>query len=155
MVSIDFAVEIPMTEEEKTAIDSVHEVLEKVAEIENLPAVSVSLTLVDNQRIQEINKEYRQKDTDTDVLSFPLFENRSEWVQEDWEDSVQLGDIILSLPKANEQAKEYGHSLLREICFLVVHGFLHLLGYDHETETEEKEMFSIQEEVLSRLGITR
>nr|WP_245596720.1 rRNA maturation RNase YbeY [Shimazuella kribbensis] len=144
-----------MTEEEKAAIDRVPEVLEKVAEIEKLPAVSISITVVDNKRIQEINKEHRQKDVDTDVLSFPLFDHRSEWIQEDWEDSIQLGDIILSLPKANEQAIDYGHSLLREICFLVVHGFLHLLGYDHETEEEEKEMFSMQEEVLSQLDITR
>ncbi|WP_202404846.1 rRNA maturation RNase YbeY [Shimazuella alba] len=155
MVNIELEVEVSMTEEEKAAVDRITEVLEKVAEVEKLPAVSVSITLVDNERIQEINREHRQKDTVTDVLSFPLFHDRSEWVQEDWEDSIQLGDIILALPRAKEQALEYEHSLLREVSFLVVHGFLHLLGYDHETKEEEKEMFSIQEEVLLQLGITR
>jgi probable rRNA maturation factor len=155
MVTVEIEVEIPLTEEEKTAIEKVQNVLEKAAEMEKLPEVSLSLTLVNKERIQEINREYRKKDTPTDVLSFPLFENRSEWRKEDWEDSIQLGDIILSLPIASEQAIEYGHSLLREISFLVVHGFLHLLGYDHETKEEEEEMFSLQEKVLSELEITR
>jgi probable rRNA maturation factor len=155
MVELELEIDIPLTEEEQAAIDRLPEVLEKVAEIEELPAVSVSLSLVDNERIQKINREHRQKDAVTDVLSFPLFDNRSEWMQEDWEDSIQLGDIILAVPRAIEQAIEYKHSLLREICFLVVHGFLHLLGYDHETEEEEKEMFALQEQVLSELEIMR
>lgn len=155
MVTVEIEVEIPLTEEEKSAIERVQEVLEKAAEIEKLPDVSLSLTLVNKERIQEINREYRQKDIPTDVLSFPLFENRAEWGKEDWEDSIALGDIIVSLPVAMDQAIEYGHSLLREILFLVVHGFLHLLGYDHETKEEEEEMFSLQEKVLSELEITR
>lgn len=155
MVTVEIEVEIPLTEEEKSAVDRVHEVLEKAAEIEKLPDVSLSLTLVSKERIQEINREYRQKDTPTDVLSFPLFENSAEWEKEDWEDCIELGDIIVSLPVASDQAIEYGHSLLREISFLVVHGFLHLLGYDHETTEEEKEMFGLQEKVLSELEITR
>ncbi|MCH5583878.1 rRNA maturation RNase YbeY [Shimazuella sp. AN120528] len=155
MVTIEIEAEIPLTEEEKAAIDRVPEVLDKVAQMEELPDVSVSLTLVSKERIQEINREYREKDSPTDVLSFPLFENRSEWSKEDWEETIELGDIILSLPIAGVQAIEYGHSLLREISFLVVHGFLHLLGYDHETKEEEEEMFGLQEKVLSELEITR
>lgn len=155
MVTVEIEVEIPLTEEEKSAVDRVQEVLEKAAEIEKLPDVSLSLTLVSKERIQEINREYRQKDTPTDVLSFPLFENRAEWGKEDWEDSIELGDIIVSLPVAADQAIEYGHSLLRETSFLVVHGFLHLLGYDHETKEEEVEMFDLQEKVLSELEIMR
>lgn len=155
MVSVEIEEQIPLTEEEQAAMTRVQEVLEKVAEIEQLPDVSISLTLVDKARIQEINQEYRQKDTPTDVLSFPLFEQRSEWRKEDWEEAIELGDIVLCLPIAGEQAIEYGHSLLREISFLVVHGFLHLLGYDHETKEEEEEMFALQEKVLFELEITR
>jgi probable rRNA maturation factor len=155
MVTVEIEVEIPLTEEEQSAVDNIQKVVEKLAEIEKLPDVSLSLTFVHNERIQEINHEYRQKDMATDVLSFPLFENRAEWAKEDWEDAIELGDIIVSLPIARDQAIEYGHSLLREVSFLVVHGMLHLLGYDHETAEEEKEMFALQDKVLAELEITR
>lgn len=155
MVAIEIETEIPLTDEEQAAISNIPSVLDKVAEIEHLPAVSASLTFVGKERIQEINAEHRQKNSVTDVLSFPLFEHREEWKQEEWEDTVELGDIVVCLPRAHEQAAEYGHSFLREVCFLVVHGFLHLLGYDHETLEEEAAMFGLQEEVLSQLGITR
>ncbi|GIN74995.1 MULTISPECIES: rRNA maturation RNase YbeY [Bacillus] len=116
----------------------------------------VSVTIVNNEEIQEINKEYRGKDYPTDVISFAL--------EEDGEGEIEiigadmppvLGDIIISADKAREQAEEYGHSLMRELGFLTVHGFLHLLGYDHMTEEEEKEMFTKQKEILNRYGLSR
>ena len=111
----------------------------------------VSVTFTDNEKIRELNAQYRSIDRATDVLSFPLFD-------EDFEDEEELalGDVVLSLEKAQEQAKEYGHSFEREVAFLVVHSVLHLLGYDHETsEEDEKEMFFRQEEVMKMLKLER
>lgn len=155
MVTVELEVEIELSDTEKETMNEIKKVLIKAAELEKLPPVSVTIMIVDNEQIQTFNRKYRQKDVPTDVLSFPLYENIEEWVKEDWEDSVQLGDIIISLPKAREQAIDYGHSLKREILFLAVHGFLHLIGYDHETKEEEEEMFALQEQVLSQLGISR
>lgn len=116
----------------------------------------VSVTIVNNEEIQKINKEYRGKDYPTDVISFAL--------EEDGEGEIEiigadmppvLGDIIISADKAREQAEEYEHSLMRELGFLTVHGFLHLLGYDHMTEEEEKEMFTKQKDILNRYGLSR
>ena len=111
----------------------------------------VSVTFTDNEKIRELNAQYRSIDRATDVLSFPLFD-------EDFEDEEELalGDVVLSLEKAEEQAKEYGHSFEREVAFLVVHSVLHLLGYDHETsEEDEKEMFFRQEEIMKLLKLER
>lgn len=116
----------------------------------------VSVTFVTNEQIQEINREYRHKDAPTDVISFAM--------EELGEGEVELvgaglprilGDIIISVPKAKEQAEEYGHDFLRELGFLAVHGFLHLLGYDHMEADEEKEMFTLQKEILTEYGLTR
>jgi probable rRNA maturation factor len=126
--------------------------------------VEVSVTIVDNKRIQEINREYRSLDKPTDVISFALEDNDEEDFQVFFDDSVEenevniprlLGDIFISIDKAEEQAQEFGHALNREIGFLAVHGFLHLNGYDHQTEAEEKEMFSLQEEILEENGLER
>ncbi|WP_400164185.1 rRNA maturation RNase YbeY [Brevibacillus sp. TJ4] len=121
----------------------------------------VVVTLVNNERIHELNRDYRGVDRPTDVLSFAMNES-GEGEMDIYIDESELadypnmlGDIIISLPKAQEQAEEYGHSLERELGFLAVHGFLHLLGYDHGTAEEEKEMFSRQEEVLAQIGLTR
>ena len=104
----------------------------------------ISVTFTDNENIRELNKEYRDIDRETDVLSFPM----------DEED--MLGDIVISLEKAREQAEEYGHSVEREISFLCVHSCLHLLGYDHETnEEDEREMFAKQEKILKQIGQIR
>lgn len=111
----------------------------------------VSVTLVDNAAIHTLNREQRGVDRPTDVLSFPLFD-------EDYGDGEYclLGDIVLSMERASEQAKEYGHSLEREVAFLTVHSMLHLLGYDHETsEEDEKDMFRRQEEILAGMGLVR
>ncbi len=107
----------------------------------------ISVTFTDNENIRELNREYRDIDRETDVLSFPM---------EDEGDDIVLGDVVISLEKAKEQAGEYGHSLEREISFLCVHSCLHLLGYDHETgEEDEKEMFKRQEEILNNIGQKR
>ena len=111
----------------------------------------VSVTLVDNARIHVLNRERRGVDRPTDVLSFPLFDD-------DFGDGeyCALGDIVLSMERAAEQAKEYGHSMKREVAFLTVHSMLHLLGYDHETSPEdEADMFRRQEEILQQMGIGR
>ncbi len=113
----------------------------------------VSVTFTDNEGIHELNRDYRNIDRPTDVLSFPMYE-RDELILESGE--IMLGDIVISLEKAQAQAAEYGHSFEREVAFLTVHSMLHLLGYDHETsETDEKEMFGRQEKILTVAGITK
>lgn len=116
----------------------------------------VSVTLTDNEKIREINSEYRGVDSATDVLSFPMFNEDGSLETNPETDAIVLGDIVISLEKAAEQAKEYGHSFRREVAFLITHSLFHLLGYDHVNgEEEEKEMFGKQEKVLDALGITR
>ena len=110
----------------------------------------VSVTIVDNEYIHEINRTYRHIDRPTDVISFAFLDdnpNRDKLFQS--KQMVVLGEIYISYQKAEEQAKAYGHSLDRELSFLFVHGLLHLLGYDHMTEEDEKVMFRLQEEILS------
>lgn len=115
----------------------------------------VSVTLVDNEGIRELNKEHRDIDRETDVLSFPLGDDDGYEVDPD-NDAIMLGDIVISLEKAAQQAQEYGHSYRREVAFLITHSLFHLLGYDHvNSEEEEKVMFGKQEKVLDKLGITR
>lgn len=118
----------------------------------------LSLTLTDNAGIQALNKEFRNLDKPTDVLSFPLVEFSQEDILEyaDPEtEEIMLGDIVISLEKAAEQAEEYGHSLEREAGFLCIHGALHLLGYDHETETDRQAMRKREEAVLKSYDLTR
>ncbi|MEH7121237.1 rRNA maturation RNase YbeY [Neobacillus vireti] len=116
----------------------------------------VSITYVSNERIQEINREYRHKDTPTDVISFAMEElGEGEVELSGIEMPRILGDIIISIPRTKEQAEEYGHSFERELGFLAVHGFLHLLGFDHMTDEDEKEMFTLQKEILNDYGLTR
>ncbi len=115
----------------------------------------VSVTLVTGERIRELNKEYRDRDAVTDVLSFPMY-TRDELFSESDDERIPIGDIVICVPRAKEQAEAYGHPLEREIAFLTVHSVLHLLGYDHEISPEaEKEMFMRQEEVLAIMGLTR
>lgn len=122
--------------------------------------VECSVTFVDNERIQEINREYRQKDAPTDVISFALDDSvegellPNITIQDDGY-LHHLGDIIISIDKAKEQAEEYGHSFDRELGFLALHGFLHLNGYDHMTLEEEQEMFALQAEILKAYGLGR
>lgn len=113
----------------------------------------VSVTIVDNQKIQEINKTYRNIDRPTDVISFAFMDENEIIYPEGF--PVSLGDIYISYNRAQEQAKEYGHSLSREMNFLALHGFLHLLGFNHETDEDEKIMFTLQDEILKTLEIGR
>lgn len=137
--------------EEKIDENDLVKVIEKVSELLGIESSIVSIVLVDNEYIHKINKEYRNVDRETDVISFAFMDDDT-----NPESGVtDLGEIYISLEKAHSQSKEYGHSFKRELCFLLTHGLLHLLGYDHMTEEDEKEMFGLQEEVLNSLGIGR
>jgi len=131
----------------------------KIEEIE-YPSL-VSILLVENEEIQRINREYRNKDCVTDVLSFPMLEMKDGQFtvkpdELDMEDGkLFLGDIVISVPKAIEQAKEYGHGNEREIAFLTLHGLMHLLGYDHKNPQSSEIMENKQEQILSEIGLTR
>lgn len=116
---------------------------------------SVSVTLTDNERIMRLNSEYRGIGRPTDVLSFPMYSfTDGDVPPEDGE--ISLGDVVISVERAQAQAKEYGHSLRREIAFLTVHSVLHLLGWDHEISDEaEREMYALQDEIMEELRISR
>ncbi|HAQ63875.1 MAG TPA: rRNA maturation RNase YbeY [Ruminococcaceae bacterium] len=118
-------------------------------------SAEISVTFVDNEEIHKLNKQYRNIDRETDVLSFPLGENGEYDINHDT-GAKMLGDVVISLPKAVEQADMYGHSLQREIAFLTVHSVLHLLGYDHEGGgIEAVHMREKEESVLTQLGLKR
>lgn len=108
-----------------------------------------NVIFVDEAEIRRINNEFRKIDKVTDVISFALIDDK--YIVQ----TNELGDIFICVEKAKAQALEYGHSTDREFAFLAVHGYLHLCGYDHQTEAEEKEMFSLQEEILTKAGLTR
>lgn len=117
----------------------------------DLNEVEFNIIIVDNEKIHEINKEYRGIDRETDVISFALEDDKSMPIV----GNRVLGDIYISIDKAKSQANEYGHSLKRELCFLSIHGLLHLLGYDHMNKEDEEKMFSKQKEILDKYGISR
>ena len=138
------------------------DILEKVAsfggeKILGNDAFEITVTLTDGETIREINREHRGIDSETDVLSFPLWDRRSgeEPFTNPETDCIMLGDIIISLPRLKEQADEYGHSEKREAAYLCIHGVLHLLGYDHMAEDEKQEMRLKEEELLMQLNFTR
>ncbi|MCM3599535.1 rRNA maturation RNase YbeY [Robertmurraya korlensis] len=154
-LSIDFLDETnEMTEKVIEQMEGLLKLAQKKLQITE--PCELSVTFVDNDRIQEINREYRGKDKPTDVISFALEELGEGEIQISGANMPRvLGDIIISIDKAREQATDYGHSVERELGFLAVHGFLHLLGYDHETEAEEKEMFDLQRSILDEYGLGR
>ena len=121
----------------------------------------ISVMFVDNDEIRVLNREHRNIDSATDVLSFPLFEydEDGEIIEQELDfnpnGEMILGDIVISLERAAEQAEEYGHSFEREIGFLTVHSMLHLLGYDHMTPEDEEEMFGYQEDILKEMNLSR
>ncbi|MDO4167565.1 MAG: rRNA maturation RNase YbeY [Eubacteriales bacterium] len=145
------------------------QVIEQSIRSERCPyECEVNVTFTDNEGIRNINREFRELDVPTDVLSFPMLEYDapgdfsifgSEGFQAEYFNpetgELLLGDIVISLERAKEQAEEYGHSLKREICFLVAHSMLHLFGYDHMEEEERIRMEEKQEAILQTLGITR
>lgn len=151
-------------EEKDSHEDLIDRVVDKCFEIENLDEnkVYVSITLTTPEEIREINNQFRKIDKETDVLSFPIFEKKDldmlrkngEIVDEDMPQDV-LGDIIISMKKVEEQAKEYGHSVERELAYMIVHGFYHLMGYDHMNEEDKKVMREKEEKVLESLDIVR
>ncbi|MBS4209073.1 rRNA maturation RNase YbeY [Bacillus sp. FJAT-50079] len=143
-----------LTEEHQQLIEKLLNYAAKEEQVED--GSELSLTFVTNEEIQEINKTYRGKDQSTDVISFAMEEMGEGEIEIIAPDMPRmLGDIIISLERAKEQADEYGHSFIREMGFLVVHGFLHLLGYDHMNEEDEKRMFSRQKTLLDGFGLER
>lgn len=119
-------------------------------------SAEISVTFTDNEGIREINREHREIDAPTDVLSFPILGDDEDGDTNPGTGAVILGDIVLSLERAREQAAEFGHSFTREVAFLTVHSVLHLLGYDHvNSEEEDKEMRARQHAILDYMGITR
>ena len=142
---------VNQTNEVITEIEDIKCVLELAIQKKKLGNVEFNVILVDNSYIHQLNKEYRHIDRATDVISFALEDTKDIT----YENYRLLGDIYISIDKAKEQAEAYGHSLKREFCFLAVHGFLHLLGYDHMTEEDEKIMFGLQEDILNEAGITK
>ena len=143
--------EIINSKEEIPELKDVKKVLDLAIQKEKVEDAYFTLIIVDNAEIQKINREYRKKDRPTDVITFALEDNAI-----DPNLPIRLlGEIYLSIDQAKIQATEYQHSLKRELCFLAVHGFHHLLGYDHMTKEEEKRMFQKQEEVLNEAQITR
>lgn len=157
------SLEIEFIDEQDTALDDdlldmLHRLLQTAADMEEVGDGELAVTFVDDEAIQRLNRDYRGIDKATDVLSFAMSEQGEEELPiyvEDEELPNMLGDIVVSIPRTIRQAEEYGHSFERELGFLVVHGFLHLLGYDHQDEHEEKQMFSRQEEILSQFGLHR
>ena len=116
---------------------------EKILRLEEENEVSVSF--VRSRTIHQLNRDYRKIDRPTDVITFAAMDGEEVYPEEEQHD---LGDIFINIDYARRQAREYGHSFRREICFLFTHGLLHCLGYDHQTAEEEKEMFALQEEIL-------
>ncbi|MBC5995613.1 rRNA maturation RNase YbeY [Romboutsia ilealis] len=114
----------------------------------------ISLSFVDNKEIHELNRMYRGIDRATDVLSFPMLSDDEFEIEIELEEK-SLGDIVISLERAFEQSIDYNHSFEREVCFLVCHSMFHLLGYDHDTEENTKEMREKEEYILNKLSITR
>lgn len=136
----------------------IRKVLKRAAKMERVPkATEIALTFTDDEGIQAYNRKFRNIDKATDVLSFPQFEPGTE-IPREWlrgMDRTPLGDIIISYPRGLAQADTYGHSAERELSFLALHGFLHLLGYDHEEEAERQAMERRSEEILASLGVGR
>ena len=139
-------------DEEIKELDTVKKALDYALKKENLKNHEFNVIIVDNNYIHDLNRKYRNIDRETDVITFAL-EDEDKVISEG--DNVLLGDIYISIDKAKTQAKEYNHSLERELSFLAVHGFYHLLGYDHQTKEDEEVMFKKQDEVLEELNITR
>ena len=137
--------------DKKIDINDLRHTIEYALDFENVKNAILNVIIIDNEKIHKINKEYRGIDRPTDVISFALEDDKT-FVRTDFR---VLGDIYISIDKTIEQAQTYGHSFRRELSFLTVHGILHLLGYDHMVEEDEKIMFRKQEEILDKLEIKR
>lgn len=144
---------IEQNEEYENTINKVIEACFKEEKLNNRN-LYINLILTTPNNIKQINKQYRNIDNETDVLSFPMFEqNEIERIDNTIEEV--LGDIIISIQRVEEQAKEYGHSFTRELAYMVVHGFYHIIGYDHIDEVDKSKMRAKEENILNKLSITR
>lgn len=153
LIEIDYDGIEKMPEEESLIEKVVKKVLEEEKIVKDL---EVYITLTNNEQIHKVNLEQRKVDRPTDVLSFPMFEREEiHTLKEKGGDTDILGDIIVSIEKVKEQAEDYGHSFERELAYLITHGMLHLLGYDHMIEEEKEQMRKREEEILGNLKITR
>ena len=139
------------TTDEKIDFSEVDSVIKFACKHLNIENPLLNIVIVDNEKIREINREYRNIDTETDVISFALEDTDNIKI----DDYRVLGDIYISIDKCYSQAMEYGHSRERELCFLATHGILHLLGYDHMNVSDEEKMFTLQEELLDGYNIKR
>jgi len=142
VINVDFNDQQDQIKISQEMLELLEKVIVTAAELEGYSGGEVSIAFVSNQQIKELNNKYRDKNEATDVLSFPI-------------DEEMLGDIIISAQRAAEQAKEYGHSLKRELAYLTVHGMLHLFGYDHHSAKEKDEMRQKEKRVLTQLDISR
>ncbi len=148
-------------EENKEYENKIVQVLEKCFKEENLQNLNlyISVTLTTPSNIRNLNKQYRNIDKETDVLSFPMFEKTEiEEIVNKQENAIlkeTIGDIVISVQRVEEQAKEYGHSFERELSYMLVHGFYHLMGYDHIEEEDKKKMRPKEEKILNELKIVR
>lgn len=147
-------------EENSKYEDIINLVIEKCFKVERLEKLNlyISITLTTPEHIRKINNEFRQIDKETDVLSFPMFEKDELDEMVEKQDNLvpeTIGDIIISVQRVEEQAKEYGHSFERELAYMVVHGFYHLMGYDHMVEEDKVVMREKEENVLNILNIVR
>ena len=155
-----FEIQYVDIEEKKEYEDIINRVVEECFKTENLidSKMYINIILTTSENIKEYNKKYRNIDKETDVLSFPMFEKdelKEKINNKDFQTIDVLGDMIISIPKVEEQAKEYGHSFERELAYMVVHSFYHLMGYDHMVEEDKTEMRAKEENVLNKLKITR
>jgi probable rRNA maturation factor len=151
--------------EEQKYEKTIQKVLEKCFQEENIEdsKLTITITLTNSENIRRINEEYRHIDKATDVLSFPMFEKeevdalikRTNKSKKKEEIRDVLGDIIISIEKVKEQAEEYGHSFERELAYMVVHSFYHLMGYDHMVEEDKIKMRAKEDEILNKLNMTR
>ena len=147
--------------EEKSIYDEIiSKVIKECFEVEKLldSKLYVSITLTNPENIRKFNREYRNIDNTTDVLSFPMFEKEeinNKIQQNDFKNEDILGDMIISLPQVEIQAKEYGHSFERELAYMVVHSFYHLMGYDHIEENDKKIMRQKEEYILNNINVKR
>ena len=139
------------TNEKIEELEQIKKLVEFALKYQNIENAIFNIIIVDEEKIQMLNREYRGKDSVTDVISFAL-EDDDVFIETDYR---VLGDIYICLKRAHDQAKEYGHSFLRELSFLTIHGLLHLLGYDHMEKDEEEVMFELQERILSEYGIKK
>ncbi len=140
---------------DENTFNLINKCIEETLKTENFTNnVEISLSIVDNKEIKKLNSIHRNIDKETDVLSFPMLDEFNN-IENNMLHPILLGDIIISIDKAMTQAKDYGHSLERELCFLTVHSMLHLLGYDHIDKDEEKIMFDKQDIILNNLNIRR